>query len=415
MILKHLNLYNFGSYKDCELDLSGLNLCSIIGGNGSGKSTIIEAVLWAIYGTAKLGNKELLHSGVEEMEVDLTFEMDGKTYQIERSYNDSMRVTVMVDGVSIASGNAAIALALNKAMGASKEMLMESIVVSQGQLSSFVNSTPAQRRDLIITMLGLGKYAGAWETAKDGLKTMVVQVSTHNQNVDATKKQIEQGPDDAAITGQIKRLREEIGVGQKKFEELTQQKADVMAGNEQTAISMNKCREEINKLSSKIPSTKVRLDGDIQRLVYALSESDKQTSKLDILKDDIIRMEQELEVSQIGIERLKGLRQSIMDYEERIKQRRETTRLIDEGKNKCPLCNSDISQEQWREILRSANEELTNLVKSLDATSREVTLVVIPGDPDKIKEGITVCRDGISKAEMLAGSRKILSDQIEGA
>ena len=401
------------SYGGCELDLSGLSLCSIIGGNGSGKSTIIESILWALYGTAKLPNKELVHSGYEDMGVDLTFEMDGRTYQIERSYGENMRVTVQVDGQPIASGNAAIALALNKAIGANKEMLMESIVVSQGQLGSFINATPAQRRDLIISMLGLSKYSGAWDTAKDGLRTMATQVSSHNQTIDTIKRQIEQGSTDEEITQQIIGLRKGIEEGTKKFEELTKQRAKILAENEQTAKDMERYKEEARALSDKLNSSKTKFDHEIQRLVLALSESDKQTNSLEFMKSDIIRLEREIEESRVGIERLKVLRQKIADYEERVKQRREYTKLIDAGKNECPLCRSKISNEQWQEILRMAHEEMAELVRVLDMTSREAMQVLVPGDPNKLKQDMEDRRLGISKAETLLGSRKILSDQLD--
>ena len=90
MILSRLKLENFKKYTSFEIEF-GEGLIGIIGKNGSGKSTIFEAILFALYGEAKTrGNKELLKnanaSDKDTVVVELDFEFEGILYKVAREF-----------------------------------------------------------------------------------------------------------------------------------------------------------------------------------------------------------------------------------------------------------------------------------------------------------------------------------------
>ena len=82
MVPLHLRLYNFLSYQgDTELDLRGIHVGCLSGDNGNGKSALLDAVTWALwgwargrrYGTGGASPDELVYQGQTDMEVALTF------------------------------------------------------------------------------------------------------------------------------------------------------------------------------------------------------------------------------------------------------------------------------------------------------------------------------------------------------
>jgi exonuclease SbcC len=53
MIPQKLTLKNFLSYREATLDFSGLHTACICGVNGAGKSSLLEAITWAIWGKTR--------------------------------------------------------------------------------------------------------------------------------------------------------------------------------------------------------------------------------------------------------------------------------------------------------------------------------------------------------------------------
>src|SRR3954471_23455100 len=70
-----------------EIDLSDVSLFAIVGDTGSGKSSILEAMVYALYASATWTKQpgELISDGVRTMIVELTFEVDGRMWLVRRS------------------------------------------------------------------------------------------------------------------------------------------------------------------------------------------------------------------------------------------------------------------------------------------------------------------------------------------
>ncbi len=89
MIPVKLTLSNFTSYgqNPPELDFTKFKLAAISGLNGAGKSSLLDAVTWCIWGTSRAGDSadSLIHSGANEMWVDFSFELDQHIYTVKRS------------------------------------------------------------------------------------------------------------------------------------------------------------------------------------------------------------------------------------------------------------------------------------------------------------------------------------------
>ena len=75
MIPIRLKLSGFLSYRDpVEVDFAGFSMACISGHNGAGKSSILDAFTYALFGQARKTGEALIHSNREAAEVALTFE-----------------------------------------------------------------------------------------------------------------------------------------------------------------------------------------------------------------------------------------------------------------------------------------------------------------------------------------------------
>ena len=78
MIPLRLYMRNFMCYREQTLDLRGIDLACVTGDNGHGKSAILDAMTWGLWGYSRLGARrddELIHLGEIEMEVEFEFEL----------------------------------------------------------------------------------------------------------------------------------------------------------------------------------------------------------------------------------------------------------------------------------------------------------------------------------------------------
>jgi len=86
MRVEHLSLRDFKSYHEADIDLTGLSLASVVGQNGVGKSTILEAVVFALTGGRQLRSLDsFVRKGAEECRVALTFSIGSSRYRLTRT------------------------------------------------------------------------------------------------------------------------------------------------------------------------------------------------------------------------------------------------------------------------------------------------------------------------------------------
>lgn len=164
MILSRLHLENFKKYTTKTIEF-GEGLIGIIGKNGSGKSTIFEAILFALYGEAKnRGNKELLRNAnaneKEAVVVELEFEIEGILYKVAREFRGkamSANAKFYKNGELTTSGAKEVTSAIVRLTKMSKDAFMHTLFASQKELTSLSTLKPEERKKMIRKLLGLEK------------------------------------------------------------------------------------------------------------------------------------------------------------------------------------------------------------------------------------------------------------------
>jgi len=88
MIPLHLSIAGFLSYRQpTDIDFSQFDLACISGANGAGKSTILDAITWALFGKARKEDDSVIHSHpqVKAAEVRLIFIYENNLYRVQRT------------------------------------------------------------------------------------------------------------------------------------------------------------------------------------------------------------------------------------------------------------------------------------------------------------------------------------------
>ncbi|MDQ1415390.1 MAG: repair protein SbcC/Rad50, partial [Acidimicrobiaceae bacterium] len=159
MLLTRLSLRNYRVYEDqLDLDLPP-GLIGIYGPNGSGKSTLLEAILFALWGRARTAKEDVRTAGVGgDCVAEVTFEHEGHLYVVRRSLsgiNLTAKASVHCDGQAMAEGVRDAGRYLHQVLGMDDAAFRASVFAEQKQLAAFSDRTPAQRRDLVLQLLGI--------------------------------------------------------------------------------------------------------------------------------------------------------------------------------------------------------------------------------------------------------------------
>jgi DNA repair protein SbcC/Rad50 len=164
-----LEVEGFTSFREkLALDLSGLDLFAITGATGAGKSSLIDALVFALYGQVPRVGKEyrqLISHQAERLSVLLEFEVGGRGYRIARSARaNNGPVQVRLEHrngkgwVPSADRVKEIEAEVVKIVGLDYDAFTRSVVLPQGQFDAFLKGEPKERRKILVALLSLGVY-----------------------------------------------------------------------------------------------------------------------------------------------------------------------------------------------------------------------------------------------------------------
>ncbi|MHA1637521.1 MAG: AAA family ATPase [Candidatus Thorarchaeota archaeon] len=167
MKLLRLELKNFKPFKDLTLPEDGElpdGLIIVKGGNSTGKSSLFEAVLWALWGSdaiKPLTNDELISFNSSFCKVTLTFEVAGVQYKIERSYDPANKMDVILfiktetAWKRIADKSKSVARKLEEIFNLTLHQALNTLLVRQGEVALIAYATPSVLRDLLVKIYNI--------------------------------------------------------------------------------------------------------------------------------------------------------------------------------------------------------------------------------------------------------------------
>ena len=170
MLIQRIYLRNFRVYED-ELNLElPPGLVGIYGPNGSGKSTLLEAILFTLWGKARTTKEQIRSSGVGgDCVTEVEFEHEGHLYLVRRTLkgiNSQVSVEAHCDGALMSTGTRDAERFVQSVLGMDDGAFRASVFTEQKQLAAFSNQTPAERRRLVLQLLGITPLDGARDAAR---------------------------------------------------------------------------------------------------------------------------------------------------------------------------------------------------------------------------------------------------------
>lgn len=170
-----LEMEGFTSFRErVALDFTGLDLFAITGATGSGKTSLIDGVIYALYGrTPRLGAgvSELISQGATRLEVLLEFTAGPRRYKIFRSLKRGGGAVVQLEGEDgVANKAAEVRERVEQILGLDYDGFTKSVVLPQGEFDRFLRGKPEERRKILRDLLQLDVYEEMGKRANERAK-----------------------------------------------------------------------------------------------------------------------------------------------------------------------------------------------------------------------------------------------------
>lgn len=311
LTLRKLRLQDFLSHESTELSFEVGDKYLIDGISGAGKSSVIDAVVWALYGVSRSDNKNLVRKGGKKAQVDLVLDKDGVEYTVQRSITAGGKHTLNVLVGEVAhdlTGVRELQAWIEKDLvGASYALFTNSIAYLQNSQESFVLQTAVRRKDMLIELVGTVDLDGLLEKTKNVIsltKTEYVVAETRMGSLTELNKQsatardsLPKLEDDAdTMRMSIITLKSNLEIAQKKVQpqldiekrrnelqvSLQSLKA-VKQGTEHEIASFAVIRESMKGIQAEIAQIEGTLQGQDRAVLVAAIESIQ--SELGVLRE----------------------------------------------------------------------------------------------------------------------------------
>ncbi len=197
MIPIKLTLHNFMCYRDNvpPINFDSIHTACISGNNGNGKSALIDAITWALWGqTRAISDDELIHSGQSEVEVDFEFAVGQQHYRIIRKHSKpksqkSSGQTILEyqvatsEGYRVLSGDTTTQTQqkIIQLLHMDYDTFINSAFLRQGRADEFTKKRPGERKQVLGNILQLSIYDELEIQAKEMTKeqeTVITQLET---------------------------------------------------------------------------------------------------------------------------------------------------------------------------------------------------------------------------------------------
>lgn len=256
MIPRKLSLTNFMPYRRAELDFSGIHVACLSGENGAGKSSLLDAITWALWGKARARrDDDLIHQGSGEMEVDFIFALGKDLYRVIRKRRGGRRgvslleLQVQENGRWRSLTESSIRATEEKIVRLLRldyDTFVNSAFLRQGRADEFTIKTPAERKRVLGDILGLEVWQEYEERAKSRLKVIQDETRLNELRLEEIERELAHRPEYEA---QLEQARQEA-----------EKWADRLRGLREAWQEMERARQEYRHIQEQLVEVAGRLE-----------------------------------------------------------------------------------------------------------------------------------------------------------
>lgn len=205
MIPIKLRLAGFTSYREpVEIEFSGFDLACISGSNGAGKSSLLDAITYALYGKARVQNEAIINTASKTAEVTLDFEYENQVYRVSRSNSrgKTTQVDFFIQQSDAETQDKSWKVLTERTLRETDAKIINTLRLDyesfvnasfflQGKADSFATKKPSERKEILAAILGLDQWEVFRKAANEKNRQARTDAKLIERDIAAIQEEIE--------------------------------------------------------------------------------------------------------------------------------------------------------------------------------------------------------------------------------
>lgn len=364
MKLLSLELKNFRQHKNTSVVLKD-GVTGILGNNGSGKSSLIEAISFALYGSKSIrGTLDEIRTRDEvsgAVLVVLSFEIDSQIYRVERSLSDAK---FFVGAKIEVKGSRDVTSKVERVIGMSYDEFVSTFYTEQKGLEFLSRKKGgAERERFIMRLLGYDKLEKIQEKLRDKrreLKTTLSALEFADASEESLKEQISTETEllrvfmekEAEIRGKLDLSTQEQEAERKILERI--------GSSREEYIALDKERKRLGGvLDEQRVSLKKDLKKDIRSSSVIQEELEVILSRIEVAEKEVSALANKLSSLKAELDLKRRDKNSKLDI---LQKRKKSILSVSKIEERCPTCGQSFDNLADAVAHIEAEEEALNLI-----------------------------------------------------
>ncbi|MBD2579879.1 exonuclease subunit SbcC [Oscillatoria sp. FACHB-1406] len=408
MIPLQLTLKNFLSYRSAALDFRSFHTACVCGANGAGKSSLLEAITWVLWGQSRAAtDDDVILMGAKDVRVDFTFISNNQTYRVIRSRAVGKSVALDFQ-VETNKGNFRSITA--KSVRATQEQItfylkldydtfVNSAYLRQGRADEFMMRRPSERKQVLADLLKLDRYEELSEKAKEVGKELKGKIEQLQSNLEPLENELKRrgeiGEEAGELEGQLKQLEGQQKQDEGALQALQDKQRDRANWEQQVRWQQERCeqlqrecdraqqdrdrvRQRLNELQ-QLCDREVEITAGYQELLQLQQQEEVLSAKFQTYQDS---QQQKQQIEQQLTQKLNDLNLEIRQFQTRIETLEQQQQELQETLRRAPEISAALVQLQQH---RQRLQELDRLQLEVSPLSQRRNTLLVEIDRARAK------------------------------
>src|SRR5579872_1447111 len=382
-MLQSVELENFLSHKNTKLTFDR-GVTVFVGQNGAGKSSIIDAITFALFGEhLRKSTKGLLRRGSNQAYAKVEFSIGNRQFEAVRKIDSKGTVGAVLhekingDLVPLAAGERkqfgeSMTKTIESLIGLDFEKLKVASIVQQGELQTIIEADPKKFKELVNAIIGIDKLDMAFESMKKTIDDFRVTVRTRlgydDTNMDTLQNRV------VILSKEITSLEPQ----KKKLEsdKISQEQEIVLL--QQNIESETPKEAKIKELENKKDDLLKYIRNSIVSMKRELSEKERKfaecTNSLSMLSLKS-QVESDMRQAQLKIDRINVESKKTGEMMATIRGQQDIANRLHLVDGKCPVCDSQVDKLNPLFDEKHITSELESLKKKTELLAKDSTTI----------------------------------------